>query len=114
MSAAIHTIQQIAWIIGGLLMAFSVQAQRPSKGQPPKIGTLTGIVVDSVSTDVLEFATVSVFRLRDSALVGGIITDAKGQFKIEQLPVGKHRVVVSFMGYKPCLLYTSPSPRDRG
>ncbi|MGH1335792.1 MAG: TonB-dependent receptor domain-containing protein [Aureispira sp.] len=105
MSAVIPTIKQLAWIIGGLLWAFSVQAQRPSNGQPPKIGTLTGMVVDSASNDVLEFATVSVFRLRDSALVGGMITDAKGQFKIEQLPVGKHRVVVSFMGYEP---YTIP------
>jgi outer membrane receptor protein involved in Fe transport len=89
----------------GLSMAVLAQAQRPD-GKAPKIGTLSGTVVDSASNKALEFATVSVFRLRDSALVGGMITDAKGQFKIEQLPVGKHYVTVSFMGYNT---YTIPS-----
>lgn len=106
MHSILPTIKQLVGIMGCLLLAFSLQAQRPSgKGQAPKIGTLTGMVVDSTTNNVLEFATVSVFTWKDSALVGGMITDAKGQFKIEQLPVGKHRVVVSFMGYEP---YTLP------
>ena len=84
-----------------LFLACQVQAQSPANRTPPKIGT----VLDSATANPLEFATVSVYRLRDSALVGGIITNAKGQFKIEQLPVGQHRVTVSFMGYRT---YTLP------
>ncbi|MFK7796167.1 MAG: TonB-dependent receptor [Aureispira sp.] len=91
-------------LIAGVLLTLSLQAQRPSGGQAPKIGTLTGVVMDSISNEPLEFATVSVFSLKDSALVGGIITDVKGQFKIEQLPVGKHWVQVSFMGYEPYII----------
>lgn len=83
-----------------LCLAWQVQAQPPSNRTAPKIGTISGTVLDSASATPLEFATVSVYRLRDSALVGGIITNDKGQFKIEQLPVGKHRVTVSFMGYR--------------
>lgn len=107
MNLALRSTIQLCCLIGSLLLAFSAEAQRP-KGERPKIGTLTGVVIDSITNDVLEFATVSVFRARDSALVGGMITDIKGQFKIEQLPVGKHRVVISFMGYQP---YTIPEVR---
>lgn len=82
-----------------LCLVWQVQAQPPSNQTVPKIGTISGTVLDSTSATPLEFATISVYRLRDSALVGGIITNGKGQFKIEQLPVGKHRVTVSFMGY---------------
>lgn len=88
-----------------LFLVFSIHAQPPSNTPRPKIGVLTGVVVDSITNKALEFATVSVFQLSDSVLVGGMITDTKGQFKVEQLPVGKHRVVVGFMGYKT---YTIP------
>ena len=85
-------------LLGGLLCCFQTVYAQPR--QMPKIGVLTGTVLDSMSGKPLEFATVSVFRQRDSALVGGVITNEKGQFKVEQLPVGKHRVVVSFTGYR--------------
>ncbi len=92
--------RQLISISIALLMAFCVQAQEP-RGEAPKIGTLTGTVVDSITNKVLEFATVSVYRQRDSALVGGMITDIKGRFKVEQLPVGRLYVTISFMGYSP-------------
>lgn len=66
----------------------------------PKIAKITGTVYDSISQKPLEFAAVSVFRLRDSALVGGVITDEKGAFEIDKLPVGRHRVTINYMGYE--------------
>ncbi|BDS13640.1 outer membrane beta-barrel family protein [Aureispira anguillae] len=80
------------------------QAQ-PGGREMPKIGKLSGTVYDSISQKPLEFATVSVFRMRDSALVGGMITDEKGKFEIDQLPIGRHRVTISYMGYST---YTVP------
>jgi len=83
----------------------SMTAQRPGghggKGgkEMPKIAKIYGTVYDSVSQKPLEFATVSVFRMRDSAMVGGMITDSKGKFQIDKLPVGRHRVTISYMGY---------------
>lgn len=86
-----------------LLMNCLLFAQPGEKGggrTMPKIGKITGIVYDSVSQKPLEFATVSVFSLKDSVLVGGIITDEKGKFEIEKLPVGRHRVTINYMGYE--------------
>lgn len=81
-------------------IALWAQGEKSGRRQMPKIGKISGVVYDSSSRQPLEFATVSVFRMRDSALVGGIITDAKGKFEIEQLPLGVHRVTINYMGYK--------------
>lgn len=79
-------------------------AQRPGgdRGgrEMPKIAKVYGTVYDSISQKPLEFATVSVYRMRDSALVGGMITDERGKFSIDKLPIGRHRVTISYMGYQ--------------
>ncbi len=88
-------------------IVITISAQRPNQGgwggkdgrQIPKIGKISGIVFDSVSGKPLEFAMVSVFSRRDSSLVGGMITDSKGRFEIEKLPLGRHRVTISYLGY---------------
>ena len=79
-------------------------AQYPGGGkwagqQMPKIGKINGTILDSTSNNPLEFAMISVIQKRDSQLVGGVITDAKGKFLIEELPLGRHTVKVSYLGY---------------
>lgn len=77
-------------------------AQPGGKGdrEMPKIAKITGAVYDSVSQQALEFATVSVFSIRDSVLIGGVITNEKGKFEIGKLPLGRHRVTINYMGYE--------------
>lgn len=88
-------------------------AQHPAKGEGdkkggkgdrskhmPKIGKVIGIVIDSITKKPLEFATISVYRMRDSSMVGGAISNAKGKFEITELPVGRLVVKISYMGYK--------------
>ena len=43
----------------------------------------------------------------------GAVSDNDGFYSID-VPVGDYNVIASFIGYSSCLLYTSPSPRDRG
>jgi iron complex outermembrane receptor protein len=85
-----------------VVMTVAMTAQRPGgKGgkEMPKIAKIFGTVYDSIGQKPLEFATVTVFRMRDSAMVGGMITDSKGKFQIDKVPVGRHRVTISYMGY---------------
>lgn len=87
-----------------LVLGTITMAQRPG-GPPggremPKIAKISGIVYDSITQKPLEFATVSVYRMRDSALVGGMITDERGKFMIDKLPIGRHRVTITYMGYQ--------------
>ncbi len=60
---------------------------------------LTGAVLDAGTGEGLEAAAVSVFSARDSALVTGALTDARGRFSIAGLRPGAYRVRVSYIGY---------------
>ncbi len=72
-----------------------------SGGQrPPAIGIITGKVVDAGTKQPIEFATISVIRQRDSTVVGGGITDNNGVFTLTEIPFGKFKVKINFIGYK--------------
>lgn len=58
---------------------------------------IKGEVADPSGTN-LEFATVSLFQLSDSTLIGGALTDAKGMFEVQGKPVPMY-AVVEFLGY---------------
>lgn len=67
-------------------------AQRP-------ILSLQGSVHDSLSQEPLEYATVILFNVQDSAQVAGIATDSSGVFKLDSLRPGQFFARVSFLGY---------------
>ena len=61
---------------------------------------IKGKVVDSVSNEVLEFATVAVLNAQDSSLVSYTTTIKTGEFTLRNLPAGVAlKVVISFIGY---------------
>ncbi len=65
----------------------------------PKIGDLSGIILDVDSREPIEFATISLMSQKDSTLVSGGITDKKGEFYIPELPPGRFFAKVSFIAY---------------
>lgn len=63
-------------------------------------GTLSGQVLDSLTRQPVEYANIVIYKLRDSSLVGGTVSDEKGFFKVEKLTPGRFYVDVKFIGYK--------------
>ncbi len=85
----------------------------------PAIGKVIGILRDSSTKEVIEFASVALLRFRDSSAVTGNLTDGKGHFTIEEVPVGKYILRISSIGYrkmdsKPFLLIPSEPLKDFG
>ena len=66
----------------------------------PKIGVLKGIVVDSVTTEPIPYASISVVNMRSNEIVTGGITDQKGFFNIREIPMGRYQLVIEFIGYE--------------
>ena len=64
---------------------------------------LTGRVLDAETEGPLVGSTVTVWERAsgDSTLVGGSAADLDGAFRVEGLPSGTYRVIVSFVGYTP-------------
>ena len=66
------------------------------------LGSITGVVKDSVYNYVLTAATVSVYNRQDASLLTYGLTDNYGKFNLSKLPLGvKLKVVASFIGYHP-------------
>lgn len=79
-----------------LFLIFSIFHSIPGFGQATQ--TVRGRVVDAVSNSPLIGVTV---RIRvDSARVLGSVTDIDGSFRIEQVPLGRQTVIVSYISYE--------------
>lgn len=60
---------------------------------------LSGKVMDADSREVMEYATVTLLALPDSNLIGGTVTNAKGNFQLEANS-GSYLMKVAFLGYE--------------
>jgi len=72
---------------------------RPGGGERPSL-TFIGQITDASSGTPLEFATVSLLKLRDSTLVTGGLTDEGGKFSI-QAPAGRYYALAEYIGFEP-------------
>lgn len=83
-----------------MMLTHISNAQPGGQQGPPQIGTAIGIVSDSLTGSKIEYASVAVIAVADSAVKGGGITGADGSFSIAKLPPGNFRLRITFMGYK--------------
>jgi len=98
-----------------LLFTTILLGQRGGSRQMPAIGVLQGVVLDSASNEPIEYASISVSRMRDDEIITGGVADVGGRFKIEEIPLGRYRVVVEFIGYEKAVIESiNLFPGDRG
>jgi iron complex outermembrane recepter protein len=64
-------------------------------------GIIRGKVVDAGTGAPIEFATIIVFKDTDSTVVNGGSSNAEGFLLVDNLPLGKYRAKIQFLGYKP-------------
>lgn len=63
-------------------------------------GKITGTVIDSLTQKPVEFANVALMLPSSSTPTDGTLCDEKGEFKLARVPLGKYKIVVSFMGFE--------------
>jgi len=85
----------------------------------PAICKVIGTLQDSLTKAGLEFTSVAVLKVRDSSIVGGALTNGKGQFSIEALQPGRYFLRISAIGYrkmdsKPFMLNPMEPNKDFG
>lgn len=74
-------------------------AQLAPKSNGAKNLSITGLAIDSVSFEKLEFVSVRLIALPDSSTVGGALTDSTGRFTISNVSEGNYSLKFSFIGY---------------
>ena len=63
-----------------------------------KLGRITGTVIDKNLQQPIPFVTVAIKTLNGEIITGGI-TDDNGIFNIDEIPYGKSKVFIQFIGY---------------
>jgi len=75
--------------------------------------TIKGTLQDESTQQPLEFATISVHALQDSALIAGGVTDLDGNFSIKSKS-DKIYLALDFIGYQTIKVSNIPSPNAAG
>lgn len=104
-----------------LFFAFTAGITLHSLGQNPdqNIGIIIGTVLDSVSRQPIDYASLRLFSVKDSTVKAGVYSDEKGKIKLDEIPLGAYYAKVSFTGYATRIIsgisFTSEKPnRDLG
>jgi hypothetical protein len=81
-----------------LLLSTSVFSQTKDSSY---IGSVKGIAKDSVYNSALQSATVAIYKVEDSVLLGYQLAGSSGEFNFKEIPVGiPLQIVISYSGFK--------------
>ncbi|MEO1260608.1 MAG: TonB-dependent receptor [Bacteroidota bacterium] len=100
-------MKKISTILIFLFSITSIDAQRGNWGQPqgPTItGKITGQLMDSVSNQAVEFASIVLMNTKTGKEADGIVSDDRGGFKFSEVKIGTYDVYISFLGYNDKVL----------
>ncbi len=105
------------WVLISILLNFTLLTAQPHGGmrggvqrqsmdprKAPKIGMIFGTVVDSATQTPIPYASVSVISQRSGEIVTGGITDDSGKFYIKEIPLGRHHILIEYIGYQKQIL----------
>jgi len=89
-------------ILAGIPVTYSVKMRRISLVPGPLFQTLRGNVKDIESGSPLIGANL---RILEAGTLEGVISDTNGNFHFKNVPVGRHNIYVTYMGYKGASFY---------
>ena len=87
------------WALILLLLPYNNTIMAQMSARSTTLAQISGKVVDN-NNQAIEFAAISLAQLADKKIVGGAMSDNKGQFVIDNIPLGQYSLQVSFVGFK--------------
>ena len=88
-------MKNIAILILLIGISFNLSAQNNSER-----GSVSGKVIDAVTKQPVDYATISIFKQGAASPFNGASTDQNGNFKIDNIQPGDYSLTVDFLGYK--------------
>ena len=87
------------FICAGLLLIVYHLSFSQQKNNRTDQYRITGKVLDSVSGQAIEYATISLLNDSTKKIITGTITDKKGIFALEKISKGNYTMSIQFLGY---------------
>jgi len=82
-----------------LLLLFVSMTSFATDPEPERLGKISGTVIDQKLQEPIPYVTVVVQTLEGDIITGGV-TDDNGNFNIKEIPEGKNKVLIQYIGYK--------------
>ena len=82
-----------------LLFGSIITANAQFGGNNTITGKISGTVIDSITKQPMDYATVAVFRSGGHVPLNGGLTDEKGNFKLLGLHAGTYKLTFTYVGY---------------
>jgi uncharacterized surface anchored protein len=94
-------MKRILLLCAGLIIMFNAKAQFPlGGGQKTGVtGRITAIVIDSLTKKPIDYATVSLAKVKDGKTINGGVTDEKGKVVLSNISPDEYKLSIGFMGY---------------
>ncbi|RZL47356.1 MAG: carboxypeptidase-like regulatory domain-containing protein, partial [Pedobacter sp.] len=113
-------MKRILLLILSLGIFINAQAQFPGglgggAKKPAVFGRVTATILDSVTKQPIDYATVSLINVKDNKSVNGGVTDPKGKLSLQNVTPDSYKLMIGFMGYKTksILVTTTPAKPDQ-
>ncbi|MET3115148.1 outer membrane receptor for ferrienterochelin and colicin [Pedobacter sp. CG_S7] len=111
-------MKRILLLLTILLTISSAKAQFPMGGGAAKVtitGRITVLILDSITKNPVDYATVSLIKVKDNKSVNGGLTDDKGKVVLQNVAPDQYKLSIGFMGYrtKSVLVKTTPERPDQ-
>ncbi len=95
-------------------ICISLSAQFPMGGfgkKGPTIkGNISGKLIDSISNEVVAYATVVLKKEGKDKEINGVLSEDNGKFRLTEVPVGKYKLYLSFLGYNEKVVDVETTP----
>ncbi|MCR8561392.1 TonB-dependent receptor family protein [Mucilaginibacter sp. BJC16-A38] len=63
------------------------------------VGKISGNLIDSISKKPMDYASVGLYHSNGKSPITGVITDEKGNFRLDNVKPGSYKLVITFIGY---------------
>lgn len=90
----------VVLIVAVINNAFTQDQRRSPMGNLQMTGKITGKLIDEQSGKPIEYGNIVLYRLRDSSMATGTISNAQGKFVLENVNVGRYFIKISFIGFE--------------
>ncbi|TKC07944.1 TonB-dependent receptor [Pedobacter polaris] len=110
-------MKKILLLCAGLIIMFNAKAQFPGMGGGQKAtvtGRITAVILDSLTKQPIDYATVSLAKVKDGKAINGGVTDEKGKIVLQNVAPDEYKLSIGFIGYKTktVIIKTTPEKPD--
>jgi outer membrane receptor protein involved in Fe transport len=104
---AFATLMSLMFFFADTCQIYAQAAQMPSAGETVTAGSaikgnsrISGVIVDSTASKVVEFASIALFNVASNSPVDGTTADESGKFEISKIAPGNYKLMISFIGFR--------------